>query len=91
MRVVWHGGRIQCQVREMQRTARGMATQESRRTQSGDAMKSILDRTFQYAPAKSHEGSAEEFAKRQRERLERARATAAEAKAKTRTLKREAK
>ena len=54
-------------------------------------MKSILDRTFQYAPAKSHEGSAEEFAKRQRERLERARATAAEAKAKTRTLKREAK
>ena len=50
-------------------------------------MKSILDRTFSYAPAKSHEGSAEAFAKRQRERLEQARATAAEAKDKTRTLR----
>ena len=46
---------------------------------------------FAYAPAKSHEGSAEEFAKRQRERLEAARATAAEAKAKTRNIKRESK
>ena len=45
----------------------------------------------EYAPAKSHEGSAEAFAKRQRERLEAARATAAEAKAKTRNIKRESK
>ena len=50
-------------------------------------MKSILDRTFSYAPAKSHEGSAEAFAKRQRERLEAARATAAEANAEQPTLR----
>ena len=54
-------------------------------------LKSILDPKFAYHPAKSHEGSAEAFAKRQRERLEAARATAAEAKAKTRNIKRESK
>jgi hypothetical protein len=50
-------------------------------------VKSILDRSFAYFPAKSHEGSAAEFAKRQAERLEKAKAIAAEAKAKTVTLK----
>ena len=42
---------------------------------------------FAYADSKSHDGSAEEFRKRQAERLEAARATAAEAKAKTRTIR----
>jgi hypothetical protein len=51
----------------------------------------ILDHRFVYHPAKSHDGSADAFRKRQEERLAQAQAIAAEAKAKTTALPRKGK